>query len=165
METQFLRRVLAWLLETNLIMKTASGCIFLCSTTSRILLNLRAEHKSHKLTWGLWGGMAEGDEAPFQCLLRELTEEMGFVPQISKTYPFDVYQSVDKNFMHYSFVCVVEEEFNPVLNSESAGYGWFNLKTAPMPLHAGTKKTFFNVLAFHKLELILEQHKITPSLS
>lgn len=144
-------------------MKTASGCIFLCAKTSRVLLNMRAEHKSHKLTWGLWGGMAENEETPHQCLLRELAEEMGFVPTINKTYPFDVYQSADKNFMHYSFVCVVDDEFTPVLNYESAGYGWFNLKTVPVPLHAGTKKTFFNNLAFHKLELILDQHKIAPS--
>ena len=70
--------------------------------------------------------MEEGEQ-PKEALLRELTEEMGFVPDIERIYPFDVYQSKDKHFKYYSFVCVVNDEFTPVLNQESCGYCWVDL--------------------------------------
>ena len=41
---------------------------------------------------------------------------MDLVPELKKLNPIDVYQSKDKNFMYYSFVYVVDEEFIPILN-------------------------------------------------
>lgn len=139
--------------------KSAAGCVFLSATTDRVLLNLRASYKSHNLTWGFWGGMLENSETPKECLLRELTEEMGYVPQIDKMYPFDIYHSSDNKFVYYSFVCVVRDEFIPILNQESGGYGWFNLTSLPVPLHSGTKKTLTGKKSLTKLNLILDQHR------
>jgi len=65
--------------QPNLInVKTGVGTIFISSTTSRILLNLRAPYKTHPLMWSLWGGMIEENETPKQALMRELEEEMRF---------------------------------------------------------------------------------------
>jgi ADP-ribose pyrophosphatase YjhB (NUDIX family) len=143
-------------LTTN---KTGVGTIFVSTKTSRVLLNLRAPHKTHGMSWALWGGMVEAKEQPKDALLRELSEEMGFVPDIEKIYPFDVYQSKDKHFKYYSFVCVVEEEFVPILNYESAGYCWIDLGQWPKPMHQGAKISFCSNKSIDKLRLILSQHQ------
>ena len=98
------------------------------------------------------------NEQPREALLRELTEEMGFVPEIEKIYPFDIYQSKDRHFRYYSFVCIVEEEFIPELNIESCGYCWINLGDWPKPMHQGAKISFCNEKAIDKIRIILSQH-------
>jgi len=138
--------------------KTGVGTIFVSTKTHRVLLNLRAPYKTHSLTWSLWGGMMEENEQPKPALLRELEEEMGFVPDIERIYPFDVYQSKDKHFKYYSFVCIVEEEFVPILNKESAGYCWVDLGQWPKPMHQGAKISFCNLKAIEKIKIILSQH-------
>ena len=138
--------------------KTGVGALFISSKTHRILLNLRAPYKTHSLTWSLWGGMMEENEQPKEALLRELSEEMGFVPDIEKIYPFDVYQSKDKHFKYFSFVSIVEDEFVPELNFESCGYCWIDLGQWPRPMHQGAKISFCSLRAVDKIKLILDQH-------
>lgn len=139
--------------------KTGVGAIFISSITERVMLNLRAPYKTHPLEWALWGGMMEENETPKESLLRELSEEMNFVPDIEKIYPFDIYQSKDKHFKYYSFVCVVEEEFIPILNKESAGYCWIDLGSWPKPIHQGAKVSFCNQKAYERIRMILDHHK------
>lgn len=141
--------------------KVGVGTIFISTKTNRILLNLRAPHKTHSQQWSLWGGMVEKDEQPKEALMRELTEEMGFIPDIEKIYPFDVYQSKDRHFKYYSFVCVVTDEFVPKLNSESCGYCWIDLGQWPKPMHQGARISFCNLKAIEKLNLIINQHSIS----
>lgn len=141
--------------------KTGVGTIFVSTRTNRVLLNLRAPHKTHSMCWSLWGGMVEEGEQPKEALLRELTEEMGFVPDIEKIYPFDVYQSKDKHFKYYSFVCIVEDEFIPELNIESCGYCWVDLGQWPKPMHQGAKISFCNLKAIDKIRLIISQHPVS----
>jgi ADP-ribose pyrophosphatase YjhB (NUDIX family) len=144
-----------YIITTN---KTGVGTIFVSTKTKRVLLNLRAPHKTHSMCWSLWGGMVEEGEQPKDALLRELTEEMGSVPDIEKIYPFDVYQSKDKHFKYYSFVSVVEEEFIPELNSESCGYCWIDLGEWPKPMHQGAKISFCSLKSIEKIKLIIGQH-------
>lgn len=137
--------------------KTAVGTLFVSISTQRVLLNLRAAHKSHPQQWSLWGGMIESGETPREALLRELNEELGFIPDIEKIYPFDVYESKDGNFKYYSFISIVEDEFIPVLNRESCGYSWMNLGFWPKPMHQGARISFCNKNAVDKIELILKE--------
>lgn len=143
-----------------LLDKTGVGTIFVSTATRRVLLNLRAQHKTHAMCWSLWGGMVEDNEQPKDALLRELTEEMGSVPDIEKIYPFDIYQSRDGHFRYYSFVCVVKDEFIPVLNPESCGYCWVDLGVWPKPMHQGAKISFCNQQSINKISTILDQHII-----
>lgn len=140
--------------------KMGVGTIFVSTKTSRVLLNLRAAHKTHAMCWSLWGGMVEAGEQPKDALLRELSEEMGFVPDIEKIYPFDIYQSKDTHFKYYSFVCIVEDEFTPILNSESCGYCWIDLGQWPRPMHQGARISYCNSKALDKIKLMLNQHKL-----
>jgi len=138
--------------------KTAAGALFVSSKTKRVLLNLRAPYKTHKHEWSLFGGMIDGEETPKEALDRECMEEMGFIPDVTKTYPIDIYESRDKNFRYYTFVCIVEDEFIPVLNEESIGYIWINMGTWPKPMHSGARNTFCSLKGQALLEIILSQH-------
>jgi ADP-ribose pyrophosphatase YjhB (NUDIX family) len=137
--------------------KIGVGTLFISTKTERVLLNLRAPYKSHGLCWSLWGGMIEQGETPKEALLREITEEMGYIPDIERIYPFDVYQSKDKHFKYYSFLTTVEEEFIPVLNSESCGYCWINLGEWPKPMHQGARISFCNAKTIEKINIILNK--------
>lgn len=140
-------------LDTKCI--TAAGVLFLSIETGRCLLQLRNSNKRQKGTWGFFGGLLEKGETPYEAIQRELTEEIGFVPELQKLNPIDVYQSKDKKFMYYSFVYVVECEFIPTLNAESAGYAWVNIGSWPMPLHEGCKATLKKNKGESKLSTIL----------
>ena len=140
-------------------MTTAAGVVFLAKDTGRCLLQLRNSDKRFKNTWGFWGGMIEKGETVYQCIQRELTEEIGFVPELAKLNPIDVYQSRDKHFYYYSFVYLVEKEFSPVLNVESAGYAWVNIGVWPQPLHNGARLTLNKNGGTEKLHTILKIHK------
>jgi mutator protein MutT len=140
-------------------MTTAAGVVFLAKDTGRCLLQLRNSDKRFKNTWGFWGGIIEKGETVYECIQRELTEEIGFIPELAKLNPIDVYQSRDQNFYYYSFVYVVENEFSPVLNKESAGYAWVNIGVWPQPLHNGARLTLNKNGGTDKLHTILRIHK------
>ena len=140
-------------------MTVAAGVVFLAKDTGRCLLQLRNSDKRFKNTWGFWGGMIEKGETVYECIQRELNEEIGFVPELAKLNPIDVYQSKDQKFYYYSFVYVVEKEFSPVLNGESAGYAWVNIGVWPQPLHNGARLTLNKNGGTEKLHTILKIHK------
>lgn len=135
---------------------TAAGVLFLAKDTGRCLLQLRNSNKRCKNTWGFWGGMLEQGETAYDCIHRELSEEIGFVPELQKLNPIDVFQSRDKNFYYYSFVAVVDAEFSPKLNDESAGYAWVNIGVWPQPLHNGARLTLCKNGGMEKLNTILK---------
>jgi 8-oxo-dGTP pyrophosphatase MutT (NUDIX family) len=137
---------------------TAAGVIFLAIDTGRCLFQLRDSDKRHRHTWGFFGGNINRGETPFEAIQRELQEEIGFVPELTKLNPIDVFQSKDKKFYYYSFAAVVESEFHPKLNSESAGYAWVNIGQWPQPLHYGARATLGRNKGTEKLRTILELH-------
>ena len=56
------------------------GVLFLSKDTGRCLFQLGNSDKRHKDCWGFWGGMMEGNETPYECIQRELSEEIDLVP-------------------------------------------------------------------------------------
>lgn len=139
--------------------KTGVGALIISAETHKVLLNLRSPYKTHSQCWSLWGGMIEEGETPKMALLRELEEEINFVPNIARLYPFDIYESKDKHFRYYTFICIVEKEFIPEINKEAVGYAWTNVGTWPKPLHDGARKTFCNNKSLEKIKMILEDHQ------
>jgi 8-oxo-dGTP pyrophosphatase MutT (NUDIX family) len=137
---------------------TAAGVLFLAKDTGRCLLQLREADKRQRHTWGFFGGTLEQGETPYQAIQRELAEEIGLVPEIEKLNPIDVFQSKDRNFYYYSFVAVVDNEFHPVLNNESAGYAWVDIGKWPQPLHQGARATLQRNGGTDKLHTIWEIH-------
>lgn len=140
-------------------MTVAAGVVFLALDTQRCLLQLRNSDKRFKHTWGFFGGLCDKGETPFEALQRELVEEIGFVPELAKLNPIDIFESPDKKFYYYSFAAVVEKEFSPILNGESAGYAWVNIGNWPQPLHQGAKVTLGKNKGTEKLHKILQVHQ------
>lgn len=143
--------------------KSGVGALFVSLDTHRILLSIRSPYKTHALSWALFGGMCEYSESPKDALLRELSEEMGFLPDIEKIYPFDTYHSDDNRFVYHSFVCLTETEFIPTLNHENCGYCWLDLGQWPRPLHQGIKSSFCSAKSLKRLRLIIESHSLTSN--
>ena len=122
----------------------AAGALFLAKDTGRVMLNLRSEHTSKPHTWSFWGGMVLKEETPMDGLTRELSEELGEIPNIIKAFPLDVFHSIDGKFNYYTVAILVENEFIPQLNKEGNGYCWCNIGSWPKPLHEGAKKLLYN---------------------
>lgn len=125
-------------------MTSAIGAVFLSVETGRVMLVLRSHKTSYPNHFSFVGGKIESNETHTEALLREITEEMGYVPEYSDMIPFSVFKSPDGNFEYYSILVTVEEEFIPKLNNESDGYCWVDIKYLPKPLHPGAKATLYN---------------------
>lgn len=141
----------------------AVGAIFLSKKTGRMMLNLRSDSSTYSNNWGFVGGKIERLESPLKALYREMQEELGdSVPEILDIIPFDVFCTKNGKFKYYSFVVIIDEEFVPDLNHESAGYSWVKIGNWPKPLHPGAKSTLYNtniVKDFNALWDSITNHK------
>lgn len=133
-----------------------SGALFIAKSSKRFLFLLRTQGKTAG-TWGLVGGKKEPtDITPYDTLTREMTEEIGYVPQICKIIPLELFTSNDCKFHYNTYIMIVENEFAPTLNSEHAGYAWCNYLNWPQPLHRGVRNSLNNRVIKAKLELLLD---------
>jgi 8-oxo-dGTP pyrophosphatase MutT (NUDIX family) len=92
----------------------------------------------------------------FDALKREIEEEVGKTPQITKTIPLELFISNDNHFQYNTYVLLVEHEFIPILNDEHSSYAWCSYGSWPRPLHQGLRNSFNNKIIKTKLELMLE---------
>jgi len=119
--------------------QTCAGGLFYAVDTGRFLFLHRTQSK-HSRVWGLAGGTAELGETAWQACEREIAEEIG-EQIIAKTIPLERFRSRDAEFEYHTYVCVVDEEFRPVLNHEHDGYAWVCYSAWPRPLHYGVRNT------------------------
>ena len=145
----------SWRVYMNNVSK-ASGCIILSEATKRILLQLRAPDRRDNVLWGFWGGTIENSELPKDTLLRELEEEIGFLPPITKFYPIHTMISNNCRFEYYTFMVSVPDEFVPKINDESVGYSWVKYDHYPYPLHPGARTVLQNPRILSKIRTIIE---------
>lgn len=137
-------------------MITCSGGLFLSKETNRFLFLLRSQGRTAG-TWGLVGGKQEpSDATAFQALKREIEEEIGETPSITKVIPLELYTSDDSNFYFNTYVLLVDNEFIPKLNDEHVGYAWCEYDNWPKPLHQGVKRSLTSKINRTKISLILE---------
>jgi len=130
-----------------------AGALFFARDTGRFLFLHRTQSK-HSLVWGLAGGTAESGETAWQACEREISEEIG-AQTIAKTIPLERFRSKDLEFEYHTYVCVVGQEFQPVLNHEHDGYAWVGYLAWPRPLHYGLQNTLNKKINRAKLELIV----------
>ena len=117
------------------------GALFLSKSTRRYLFVLRSGN-SYDNTWALVGGKLEDSETEYNALQREIVEEIGFMPSILKTVPVEKFTNSKNNFTYSTYVCIVDNEFIPILNDEHKGYAWSKLDSYPRPLHPGVFSVF-----------------------
>lgn len=132
-----------------------SGALFYTLETNRFLFLHRANGKRKNL-WGLVGGTNEGAETPWEGLQREIEEEIGFLPNIKKTIPLETFISHDELFHYHTYICIINEEFLPILNDEHNGYAWVSFSKWPKPLHDGLRNTLQSKINLKKLETVFE---------
>lgn len=132
-----------------------SGALFYAKSTGRFLLLQKAQGK-HEGTWGLVGGTTVVGETPWEGLLREIQEEIGSVPKIIKTIPLETFVSNDLVFNFHTYLCVLDNEFVPVLSSEHQGWAWATIDRAPKPLHQGLRNSLSSKIIRTKLQTIFD---------
>ncbi len=132
-----------------------SGALFYAKSTKRFLLLQKARGK-HEGTWGLVGGTNLVGENPWQGLQREINEEIGSTPKVLKTIPIETFVSNDTVFNFHTFLCVIEDEFIPVLSDEHCGWAWVTIDKAPKPLHQGLKNSFSSKIIRAKLQTVFD---------
>ena len=132
-----------------------SGALIYAKNTHRILL-LQKSRGKHEGTWGLVGGTTVEGENPWQGLQREIVEEIGSLPDIKKTSPLETFVSNDAVFNFHTYLCVVDDEFVPVLSDEHTAWAWATIDQAPKPLHQGLRNSFSNRAMRTKLQTVFE---------
>lgn len=132
-----------------------SGALIYSTSTNRVLL-LQKAHGKNQGSWGLVGGTNEPHESIWQGLQREIKEEIGFIPDIIKTFPIESFMSNDKVFNFYTYLCIVENEFIPTLSTEHCGWAWAMIDNTPKPLHQGLRNSFSNKIIRTKLQTIFD---------
>jgi ADP-ribose pyrophosphatase YjhB (NUDIX family) len=132
-----------------------SGALFYAKSTRRFLLLQKAQGK-HEGTWSLVGGTNHLDETPWQGLQREIVEEIGSMPSIIKTIPIETFVSNDKVFNFHTYLCVVADEFVPILSTEHAGWAWTTIDRTPKPLHQGLRNSFSSKTIRTKLQTVFD---------
>jgi hypothetical protein len=133
----------------------AAGALIFAKSTKRFLFLMRNNTKS-KGTWGLPGGKINFDENIIDGLYRELNEELGSYPEILKIIPLEKFTSMDQEFSYYSYVCLIDNEFIPILNSEHSGYAWADIENSPKPIHSGLFQTINLDVIKKKISFIKE---------
>jgi ADP-ribose pyrophosphatase YjhB (NUDIX family) len=144
-------------MENSLIKESivCSGALFYAKSTRRFLL-LQKAHGKHVGTWGLVGGTNIVGETPWQGLQREIQEEIGAIPKILKTIPLETFVSNDTVFNFHTYLCVLDNEFTPVLSDEHSGWAWSTIDRAPKPLHQGLRNSFSSKIIRTKLQTVFD---------
>ena len=139
-------------MQDNII---CSGALFYAVNTKRFLFLQRTDGKTRGM-WGLAGGQAKFKESAFEGLKREITEEVGQLPDFKKVIPLELFTSNDQKFFFNTYVVAVQEEFLPKLNEEHNSYAWCAFECWPKNLHAGLRNTLNNKSIKGKLQTILD---------
>jgi 8-oxo-dGTP pyrophosphatase MutT (NUDIX family) len=123
--------------QTGFWGRAGAGVLFQARDTGRILIAHRSDSVEQPNTWGTWGGAIDENENPMTAAMREAAEETGTVPDQQSIVPMYVF-SHPSGFRYFNFLVITNTEFEPRLNWESQGFGWFDFGEWPKPLHPGT---------------------------
>ena len=133
-----------------------SGALIFSRKTHRVLLLQKRDGK-HAGKWSVVGGTNNSNETAWQCLIREIQEEIGISDDIiKKTLPLDKFVSNDSLFNFHTYFCIVENEFVPILSDEHTAWGWFCLDQLPKPTHRGFYLSIKNKTIQNKIQTVID---------
>lgn len=118
----------------------SAGGLFKCTSTNRYFFVMRSSKSSYPNRFSLVGGKMHIGEKIMKGLSREIVEEIGFMPEITKWSIFNKFTSLDKKFEYHSILILTPREFIPKLNNENSGYAWVDIDNPPKPLHPRLKE-------------------------
>ena len=112
-----------------------AGCVVMARSTGRMLLPLRSDEVDEPGTYGTWGGAIDPGLDPLRAALRELAQESGYRGpcEVAPLKPYDS----GTGFTFHNFLVLVDDEFTPILNEETARAAWTEVDEMPEPLHFG----------------------------
>ena len=121
-----------------------AGILFVCPSTKKVLLLLRAEGGEDANVWCSLGGKGELGETPMETAVREVWEEGQIGPKQYKLVeePLRINQNTP-TFKFITYLGLVDQEFSPVINYEHTDAKWFSFDEIwQIPLHYGIKAIF-----------------------
>jgi len=75
---------------------------------------------------------------------------------VIKTIPIETFVSNDKVFNFHTYLCVVQDEFIPILSKEHCAWAWSTIDFAPKPLHQGLRNSFSSKTIRTKLQTVFD---------
>lgn len=115
-----------------------AGILVYARDTGRFLAVKRSDNVLQPRTWGIPGGKLEEGETPEEGARRELREEIKYQGQDVDLIPLTPFRDEARGFRFNNFLAVVDHEFVPDLDRESADFTWVNsLDDWPKPPHFG----------------------------
>lgn len=114
---------------------SAAGILFYALDSKRFLFQLRSKSSDDPLTWACFGGTTEDLESPKETAIREVYEETGFDSKVKLFALPDC--KLKPNFTFYNFLGIIDTEFKPITDHETASYKWVEFGDWPKPLHKG----------------------------
>lgn len=103
-----------------------AGVLPIAKSTGRILIGLRSPHVNEPGTYGVFGGAMDPGEDPEQAAKREFREELGYRGSLKLMKAY-VFKSPGGGFTFHNFIGLVDDEFNPKLDWETASAKWVSL--------------------------------------
>lgn len=129
--------------ETGFWGRRGAGCLFYARRTGRFLIAMRSENVEQPYTWGTWGGAVDAGSTPEETVRREVWEEAGYDEPFELVHVHTYRHS--SGFVYENYVAVVEDEFEPSLDDETADYAWVKEGRWPSDLHFGMAHLLANV--------------------
>jgi len=123
-----------------------AGILPIACTTGRLLIAHRSGQVMEPYTWGVWGGKVDDEQAMDLEgeAKREFQEETGYSGSI-EMHPAYVFRS-SGGFEYHNFIGVLENEFEPRHNWETANHRWLTWEELQelSPKHFGLEALLSN---------------------
>jgi 8-oxo-dGTP diphosphatase len=116
-------------------LKTISVCAGVIIKEGMVLLAKRPKGSNHAGKWEFPGGKRDGTESLWDCMKRELFEELGITVQVKRFILSHEVKEEDRHITLEFFLCGVGE--TQPISKEGQEFGWFpldavgNLELAP----------------------------------
>ncbi len=122
--------------ETGRWGREGAGCLVIARSTGRALVFLRSEDVTEPFTWNICSGAVDAGTTAGEQALRELAQEAGYEGD-ADLVPVLLYE--EAGFSFQNFLALVDDEFVPILNWESADARWVEPSEWPEPMHFGLR--------------------------
>lgn len=130
-----------------------AGVIPVTRSTGRFLVPLRSQYVNEPGTWGTIGGAVDDEEDFDEAALREYFEET-CGPEAPDLIDLLTFEDEEAGFVYQNFLGVIEEEFEPCINWETARWAWLDLNQLLelSPMHYGLEAVLDDPESLETLE-------------
>lgn len=109
-----------------------AGGFFVDPNRRQILLHQRdSKARVNPNMWAFFGGLAEGDESPLACFLREVEEELGVRLDAAEAIQLRAYLNTELQTNRYVFFVRRYLPPEEIILGEGAGFGWLRFEDLP----------------------------------